>query len=207
MSDGGVPLGWELALRPARHSEEEDDAFLLSGPIATCQTSHGAAVPARDTFSPAKHARSKGQGGFSRSLGEQGSAEAAQPSSAAELSRLARARQTLWDFSIFSGRDGMQLETAGKQESPMLQTLQEFFGHAKGEQNAPKLLARAAASPRQAHTFGDHRGERRCPDGGDEGEASCHQTITRATGTETSAELRQLERSHADICILYKRKG
>lgn len=145
---------------------------------------------------------------FHAPVGEQGSADAAQPSSAAELSRLARARQTLWDCSIFSGCDGMQLETLDKQESPVPQPPQEFLGHAKGEQNAPKLLARAAASPPGHILLGTTVGSGDARMGGNEGEeASCHQTVTRAMGTETSAELRQLERSHADICILYKRKG
>lgn len=46
------------------------------------------------------------------------------------------------------------------------------------------------------------------PSWGDgEEEASAHLTITRAVGTETSAKPHQLESSHADICILYKRKG
>lgn len=165
----------------------------------------------REIPSPLQSAHAaRDRAAFHAPLGEQGSPDAAQPSSAAELSCLARARQTLWDCSIFSGRDGMQLETLDKQESPVPQPLQEFLGHAKREQNAPKLLARAAASPPPGTYFwGPPWGVAMPSRGwGDEGEeASCHQTVTRAMGTETSAELRQLERSHADICILYKRKG
>lgn len=83
----------------------------------------------------------------------------------------------------------------------MLQPLREFLRHAKGEAGAPTLLHPPLA-------FGDHSREQRCLAGGDGGEeASHHPNITRAMGTETSAEPQQLERSPADISISYKRKG
>lgn len=111
----GIPLGREQEGQPPRRSEEEgEDTFLLSGlpgrakpPMAQLSLRE---IPSPLQSHSLKHARSEGQGGSERSLGEQGSADATQPF-AAERSCLARATRTLWDCSVVSGRDGMQLET------------------------------------------------------------------------------------------------
>lgn len=112
-----------------------------------------------------KHAHSEGQGGFECSVGEQGSANAKQPFAAEHLC-LARATQTLWDCSVVSGRDGMQLET-WHTGVPVLQPLREFLGHAKGEAGAPTLLHPPLA-------FGDHSREQRCLAGGGMEERRLH---------------------------------
>jgi len=78
------------------------------------------------------------------------------------------------------------------------QPLQEFLGHAKGE----RVPQRCCIPPKHMPLGSGHA---RLGDGGEE--ASMPLTITRAMGPETSAEPRQLERSHADIPISYKRKG
>lgn len=199
----GLPLGWEWEGRPARHSEEEgEDAFLP----ATCQTPHGAAVPAQDTFPPAKpRLETRTQQGTGRLVTLPRTARLCRCSAALFRCRAIALGKgyagTLGLLHCFC--DGMQLETP-RRSLPCSSLFKSFLAMQRG---APTLLARAAASPPGTYLSGPPRGAA-MPGRGDGGEeASCHPIITRATGTETSAEPRQLERSHADISILYKRKG
>lgn len=96
-----------------------------------------------------------------------------------ERSRLARAM--LGDRCLVSGREQTQLETLARRSPPQSQPRPAFAG-ASGlcRGGAPMLLDPWARVP----------GERRC----------------RVLRLE-EAEPRQLEGSHADMCVSYKRKG
>lgn len=87
---------------------------------------------------------------------------------------------------------------------PLPSLCKSFLAMQRGSR-VPQCCCIPPPPPPQTRAFGDHRGERRCPDGGME-ERRLHVT-RQAMGTGTSAGPRQLERGHADIAVWYKRKG